>query len=180
VSSIVAIAGSLGKPSRTRLLVLDVARRIAARSGATITVVDVADLAPDLGRSFARPAAEPVEAALKAIESADLIVAGSPIYKGSYTGLFKHLIDLVEHRALGGTPVALLATGGSDRHALAVEHQLRPLFGSFDADTLPTAVFVIDRDVGADGQVANESVHARIEKLVGEASRATARSAAAA
>ncbi|WP_261403913.1 NAD(P)H-dependent oxidoreductase [Chenggangzhangella methanolivorans] len=128
MTSIVAIAGSLGKPSRTRLLVEDVARRVAARTSGAVTLVDVAELAPELGRSFSRPAAEPVETALAAIEKADLIVAGSPIYKGSYSGFFKHLIDLVDYRALTGAPVALLATGGSDRHALAVEHQMRPLF----------------------------------------------------
>ena len=180
MTSIVAIAGSLGKPSRTRLLVADVARRIAARAGGSVTLVDVAELAPDLGRSFARPALEPVENALRAIEQANLIVAGSPIYKGSYSGFFKHLIDLVDYRALAGTPVALLATGGSDRHALAVEHQLRPLFASFDAQTLGTAVFVVDRDIGAEGQVAEERVRARLETLVREAAFATSQTAAAA
>ncbi|RXF72034.1 NAD(P)H-dependent oxidoreductase [Hansschlegelia zhihuaiae] len=178
---VVAIAGSLSIPSRTRLVTADVASRIAARSGGVVTLVDVAELASELGQTFSRPAAgRAVEAALRAIEQADLIVAGSPIYKGSYSGFFKHLIDLVDYRALAGVPVALLATGGSDRHALAVEHQMRPLFGSFDAHTLPTAVFVVDRDVGADGQVADDRVAARIETLVREAAGAILRPAAAA
>lgn len=173
MTSIVAIAGSLGKPSRTQKLVADVARRIAVRTGGTMTLVDVAELAPELGRSFSRPAADPVETALAAIERADLIVAGSPIYKGSYSGFFKHLIDLVDYRALAGVPVALLATGGSDRHALAVEHQMRPLFASFDALTLGTAVFVVDRDIGESG-VADEKVRARIEALIRDAVSAVA------
>lgn len=177
---IVAIAGSLSRPSRTRLVVADVAARIAARAGGGVTLIDVAELAPELGQSFARPARPAVETALHAIESADLIVAGSPVYKGSYSGFFKHLIDLVDYRALAGTPVSLIATGGSDRHALAVEHQMRPLFGSFDALTLPTAVFVVDRDVGADGQVADERVASRIETLIREAAGAILRPAAAA
>lgn len=170
VPSIVAIAGSLSRPSRTRLLISDVARRVQARTSGTLKLLDVAELAPELGSSYARPATgEALEAALVAIERADLIIAGSPIYKGSYSGFFKHLIDLVDYRALAGVPVSLLATGGSDRHALAVEHQMRPLFGSFDAHTLPTAVFVVDRDVGADGQVTDEGVRARIETLIREA-----------
>jgi FMN reductase len=177
---IVAIAGSLSRPSRTRRLVEDVARRIQGGSAASLEIVDVAELAPDLGQSYARPAATPaLESALQAIESADLIIAGSPIYKGSYTGFFKHLIDLVDYRALAGAPVALLATGGSDRHALAVEHQMRPLFGSFDAHTLPTAVFVVDRDI-ADGKVTDPGVQARIERLIGEASAVLARRSVAA
>lgn len=177
---IVAIAGSLSRPSRTRLLVAEVAHRIAARTHGEIAIIDVAEIAQALGQSYARPASPIAEKALAAIEQADLIVAGSPVYKGSYSGFFKHLIDLVDYRALAGVPVALLATGGSDRHALAVEHQLRPLFGAVDAHTLPTAVFVVDRDVKPDGSVADDRIHARIETLVGEAAGALVRPAAAA
>jgi FMN reductase len=178
--SIVAITGSLSQPSRTRRLVEDVAGRIQSRSGGFVTLIDVAQIGPELGQAFNWAAASPaIEAALRAVETADLIVAGSPIYKGSYTGFFKHLIDLVDYKALAGVPVALLATGGSDRHALSVEHQLRPLFGSFDAHTLPTAVFAVDRDI-VDGRVVNESVARRIDALVAEAAGALARAALAA
>lgn len=177
---IVALSGSLSVPSRTRLVTAHVASRIAARTGGSVTLADVATLAPDLGRSFSRPAAGDAEAALEAIEQADLIVAGSPVYKGSYAGFFKHFVDLIDYRALAGAPVALLATGGSDRHALVVEHQMRPLFASFDAHTLPTAVFVVDRDVESDGRVTDERVAARIDALVGEAAGALRRSAVAA
>lgn len=178
--SIVAITGSLSQPSRTRRLVEDVTARIQARSAGAVTLIDIAEIAADLGSALSRGAASPaLEQALTAIETADLVVAGSPIYKGSYTGFFKHLIDLVDYKALAGTPVALLATGGSNRHALAVEHQLRPLFGSFDAHTLPTAVFVVDRDI-VDGRVVNEGVAKRIDALVGEATFALARHSIAA
>lgn len=178
--SIVAISGSLSPTSRTRRVVEEVARRIQARGGARLTFLDVAELAPDLGRSYVRPAAtDALESALAAIESADLVVAGSPVYKGSYSGFFKHLIDLVDYRALAGCPVALIATGGSDRHALAVEHQMRPLFASFDAHTLPTAVFVHERAV-VEGRVTDAPTQDRIDRLVGEASAALARAAVAA
>lgn len=178
--TIVAIAGSLGRPSRTRRLVEDVASRVQARSGAELILLDVADLAPELGRTLARDAAPPaLDAGLRAIETADLIIAGSPVYKGSYSGFFKHLIDLVDYRALTGTPVALLATGGSERHALSVEHQLRPLFASFDALTLPTAVFALDRSI-VDGRVTDERVSARLDTLIAEAAFALTRPALAA
>lgn len=175
--SIVAITGSLSQPSRTRLLVEDVTRRVQARSSGTVKLIDVAEIAPDLGRAFSRGSASPeLEQALRAIETADLIVAGSPIYKGSYSGFFKHLIDLVDYKALAGAPVALLATGGSDRHALAVEHQLRPLFASFDAHTLPTAVFVLDRLI-ADGAIADPALDRRLDTLAAEAAFALSRPA---
>ncbi|WP_020177989.1 NAD(P)H-dependent oxidoreductase [Methylopila sp. M107] len=178
---IVAVSGSLSRPSRTRLLVGDVARQIHARVGGNLSFVDVAEIAIGLGQTFARPApTQQIEQALLSIEQADIVVAGSPVYKGSYSGFFKHLIDLVEYRSLTGVPVALLATGGSERHALAVEHQLRPLFASFDAHTLPTAVFALDRTIGPDGQVSDETVRGRIDQLVREAAGALSLRAAAA
>ena len=78
--------------------------------------------------------------------AADALIVGSPVYKGSYTGLFKHLFDFVEPEALAGKPVILTATGGGPRHALVVEHSLRPLFGFFTALTIPTAIYASDQD----------------------------------
>jgi len=66
--------------------------------------------------------------------------------KGSHAGLFKHLFDLVAPDALVGRQVLLAATGGSDRHALVVDHQLRPLFGGFRALTVPSSVYAADAD----------------------------------
>ena len=118
---IVAVSGSLSRPSRTRLLVSEVARQIHARVGGNLTFVDVAEIAPGLRQTFARPSAsQQVEQALSAIEQANVVIAGSPVYKGSYSGFFKHLIDLVEYRSLAGVPVALLATGWRPSRSLRV------------------------------------------------------------
>lgn len=65
---------------------------------------------------------------IQTIIEAEALVIGSPTYKGSYTGLFKHVFDLLDPADLRGKPVILTATGGGDRHSLVVEHQLRPLF----------------------------------------------------
>ena len=172
--SIVAISGSPSRPSRTRQLVVAVAERIASANGATYDVVDIAELVPLLAIASRADASEVLERALAAIESADLILAASPVYKGSYSGLFKHLVDLVDYRALQGKPVALLATGGSDRHALVIEHQLRPLFAFFGAHALPTGIFVRDGDL-VDGQVEDSVLRQRLDLLVREASDALAR-----
>ena len=80
------------------------------------------------------------------IETADLLIVGTPVYRGSYTGAFKHVFDLVRHDRLRGTPVILTATGGSQMHGLVTEHQLRPLFGFFGALSLPTAVYATESD----------------------------------
>jgi MsuE subfamily FMN reductase len=65
---------------------------------------------------------------LAAVEAADALIVGTPVYRASFTGLFKHFFDFVEQTALVDVPVLLAASGGSDRHALVLEHQLRPLF----------------------------------------------------
>jgi len=43
-------------------------------------------------------------------------------------------------------PVLLAATGGSDRHALVIDHQLRPLFSFFQALTLPVGVYASEKE----------------------------------
>jgi FMN reductase len=97
-------------------------------------------------------------------------VVGSPTFKGSYTGLFKHFFDLLDPNSLKGKPVILAATGGGERHSLVVEHQLRPLFGFFEALTIPTAIYASDRDF-ADGALVSEAIRARAQQAIAEACR---------
>jgi FMN reductase len=171
--TIVGLSGGLSLPSRTLSLVRLTAARIAEAAGAAglaarTEIIDIATL-PGIGALRARPGAEVTEeAAFQAVETADLLVVGSPIYKGSYSGLFKHFIDLLDYRSLVGVPVALLATGGSDRHALVIEHQLRPLFAFFQAQPLGTGVFFTDREF-AEGRVTPGAAEQRFEQVVAEA-----------
>jgi FMN reductase len=155
-------------PSRTCALVRTAVDRIAAQTGASTRLVDLAELVPDLGIRSRGEASPRVEEALAAIEGADLLIAGAPVYKGSYPGLFKHLIDLLGYPCLAGTPVGLLATGGSERHALVAEYQLRPLFAFFGAKTLATAVFVPDKAIH-NGWVVDEPCSARLSQMIAEA-----------
>ena len=166
--TVVGLSGSPSTPSRTCAIVEAVINRIAAQTGAHARLIDVANLVPGLGIRSRAEASPQVEEALRAIESASLLVVGSPVYKGSYTGLFKHLIDLINYPALLGIPVALLAAGGSDRHALVIEHQLRPLFAFFGAKTLATGVFLTDKMI-QNGCVEDAACSARLDQLVAEA-----------
>ncbi len=107
-----------------------------------------------------------VEAALVDIETADLLVVASPVYRASFTGLFKHLFDFVGQYALVGQPVLVAATGGGERHALIIEHQLRPLFGFFQSLTLPLGVYASASDFDGDSLRAGGSIHQRIDQAV--------------
>ncbi|TGT92467.1 NAD(P)H-dependent oxidoreductase, partial [Mesorhizobium sp. M5C.F.Ca.ET.164.01.1.1] len=129
---------------------------------------DIEDVGASLGSArWARDLDQQGRDVLDKVINADVLVVGSPTYKGSYTGLFKHFFDLIDPTALRGKPVLLLATGGGERHALIVEHQLRPLFGFFEALALSTAVYATDKDF-ADGVLRSEPILKRVAQAVGE------------
>ena len=169
---IVGLSGGLSSPSRTLALVEHALARIAndadaAGLSSTTQLIDIAALA-GIGALRSRPAPDDVEAAFQAVEGADFLVVGSPVYKGSYSGLFKHFVDFLDYRGLIGLPVALLATGGSERHALVIEHQLRPLFAFFQAQPLGTGAFFTERDF-ANGVVSTGAAQERFTRMVDEA-----------
>jgi MsuE subfamily FMN reductase len=135
---IVGVSGSLQAPSKTITLVEEIVGQLSAHFTAEITIIKVNELGPAFAGALTRAELSPeVEAALVAIETADVLVVASPVYRASFTGLFKHLFDFVDQYALVDTPTLLAATGGSERHALIIEHQFRPLFAFFQALTLP-------------------------------------------
>ncbi|WP_395542443.1 NAD(P)H-dependent oxidoreductase [Neotabrizicola sp. sgz301269] len=152
---IVGFSGSFSQPSRTRALVDLALGRAAQIFGATTVSHGLSDLQPQLGTATRLEDLHSLPRAIVAsILSADALIVGSPIYKGSYGGLFKHLFDLIDPAALAGKPVLLIATGGGARHALVVEHQLRPLFGFFEAAVLPTGLYASAADFAGETPVA--------------------------
>ena len=166
-SNIIGISGSLTRPSRTTALVNTILDGFGGDG--EVRLIELVDEAPHLFAALPRgPLTGRAEAIVEAVEHADLLVVGSPVYRASYTGALKHLFDIVDHRALRGTPVLLAATGGTPLHGLMTEHQLRPLFGFFNALTLPTAIYALERDF--DGYaLTSEPVRARIDRAVAEA-----------
>ncbi|MCT8330798.1 FMN reductase [Albidovulum sediminis] len=164
--TIIGLSGNLDRPSKTHALVQSAVATAVSRFEAVGAVFDLADFGPSLGTARRVDDLAPTaRSALDVILGADALVVASPVYKGSYTGLFKHLLDLVEPQALAGKPVLLAASGGGDRHALVIEHQLRPLFGFFEAQTLPTAVYASDRDF-SNGQPASPVLEDRLGRAV--------------
>lgn len=162
----VAFAGSWSRPSRTRQLVETAAARATARFGGSAHVFDIADLGPGFGAlrqgddaTFARHRT--------AFVQADALIVASPVFKGGYSGLFKHFLDLIEPGALAGKPALLAACGGGDRHALVIEHQLRPLFGFFEAITLPTGVYASAADFTGE-TLSSGPVSERLGRAVGQ------------
>jgi FMN reductase len=164
---IFGLSGSTSAHSKTTRLVEAIANRAGRRFDFSVEVADLNDFGPSLGAARRLDDLDPAARSLAdRLVGADALVVASPVYKGSYTGLFKHLFDLLDPLALVGRPVLLAASGGGDRHALVIEHQLRPLLGFFEAATLPTGVYASERDF-ADAHLA-APLSERIDRAVGQ------------
>ncbi|MFC4054197.1 NAD(P)H-dependent oxidoreductase [Actinomadura syzygii] len=160
---VVVVNGSPSQPSKTMGLVDVVLDTLKEMLPIETSRIDVYRLGPGFTGAIERDGVPPeVEAALRLAEQADLLIPAVPVFRGSYPGMFKHFFDLIDQYALANKPVLLAATGGGDHHALVLEHALRPLFGFFQALTVPVAVFASAGDF--DGSVLlNPRVYGRIE-----------------
>ncbi|TIL25912.1 MAG: FMN reductase [Mesorhizobium sp.] len=168
---VVGLSGNLTRPSKTKAFISHIVAEVSSSTGAASTVFDIEDLGQSLPLARRVGDLDPLARSIvERLLGADVLVVGSPTFKGSYTGLFKHFFDLLDPSSLRGKPVILAATGGGDRHSLVVEHQLRPLFGFFEALTLPTAIYASDKDF-ADGVLVSEAIHSRVRQAVAEACR---------
>lgn len=163
---IVAVSGGLQRPSRAATLAEHLLGLIGEDVHCEQQLIELGELAPQLaGALWRSQLPEAVERQLVAVEQADVLVVATPVYRGSYTGLFKHFFDFIDQDALVDTPILLAATGGSERHALVIDHQLRPLFSFFQARTLPLGVYATDHDF-AEGRVHNEALIQRARLAV--------------
>lgn len=135
------------RPSKCAALSEHLLELIAEEVPCEQRLVELGQLAPQLAGAVWRPQLPvTVERELAAVEQADILVVATPVFRGSYTGLFKHFFDFIDQDALIDKPILLAATGGSERHALMIDHQLRPLFSFFQARTLPLGVYATDKD----------------------------------
>lgn len=165
---IVVVNGSPNEKSKTMGLVDVILQTLQNELALTSHRIDVYRLGPGFTSAIERDEVSPdVEQSLQRAETADLLIAAIPVYRGSYPGMFKHFFDLVDQYALGNKPVVLAATGGGDHHALVLEHALRPLFGFFQAMTAPVAIFANSGDFDGTA-LLNPRVHGRIEMALAD------------
>jgi FMN reductase len=148
---IVVVSGGLGGLSKTEALVSTIAEEISKHTAVDIHLVKFSEL---------------VQNSLQAIENADALIIGTPVYRASFSGLFKHFFDFVEQYSLINKPVLLAATGGSEKHALVIEHQLRPLFSFFQTHTLPLGIYATDKDFDSNYSIQSVELLERISLAV--------------
>ncbi|MDT0115569.1 FMN reductase [Microbacterium sp. PRF11] len=152
---IAVITAGLSTPSSTRMLGDRLAHAALAELrergiDATSDVFELRDYAHELTDNlltgFAPPALEQM---INTVVSADGIIAVTPIFSTSYSGLFKSFIDVLDPQALNGTPVLIGANAGTARHSLAIDYAIRPLFTYLHANPVPTGVFAASSDWGS-------------------------------
>ena len=173
--SLVVVSAGLSQPSSTRLL----AERLSAatdrhlREAAIepdVAVIELREHAQDLTNHLLTGFPSPkLQTALDAVLAADGLIAVTPIFSASYSGLFKMFFDLVERDGFAGMPVLIAATGGTARHSLALEHALRPLFAYLNAAVVATGVYAATEDWGGAGGVAADgTLVTRIDRAARE------------
>jgi FMN reductase len=171
--TLAVVSGGLSNPSSTRLLGdrLTAATVEALRSRGQDTTVEFVelreharDLADNLVTGFANQA---LRTAVDTVTGADGLIAVTPIFSASYSGLFKTFFDVLDKEALVRKPVLLGATAGTARHSLALEHAARPLFSYLRAITVPTAVFAATEDWAGAGGI-DRALAGRIDRAAGE------------
>lgn len=167
------LSAGLGVPSSSRLLADQLAaaaeRRLTeAGYGVSVDVVELRDLAVEIANNFVTGYAAPrLAEVIAGVEAADGIIAVSPVFSASYSGLFKSFIDVLNPKALDGKAVLLGATGGTDRHQMVLEHAMRPLFSYLRTRMTATGVFAGPQDWG-NTEDGGSPLSARIERAASE------------
>lgn len=169
---IVVVSAGLGTPSTTKLLadrLADAVRvQISARGeGAEVTHLELRHLINDLAAMMTTgiPSAD-LEAAFETLRAADGIVAVTPVFTASYSGVFKLFFDAIDKDLLEGKPMLLAATAGTARHSLVIDHAMRPLFAYLRADIVPTGVFAATDDFAGSDDLAGRIRRAADELVV--------------
>lgn len=162
---LLAISGSPSSPSKTRLALTVALERGAEHDGVRTELLDLREreLVFSDGRDPAGYTGDTREA-IDAVVAADALLVGTPMYRGSYSGRLKNLFDLLPNDALAGKAVGLVATGGTDHHFLALEHELKPLVGFFRAWAVPGAVYANNTHFSA-GRLIDQGVRDALHAL---------------
>ncbi len=174
--TIAVISAGLSQPSSTRLLAERLATATQKGVDAQVEFVELRDVATDIMNNMLTGFASPkLEKVIETVTNADAVIAVTPIFTTSYSGLFKSFIDILDPASLTGMPVLIGATGGTERHSLALDYAMRPLFTYLHAVVAPTSVYAASSDWGSDESSLSERIEragAEFAALVRDSDRA--------
>lgn len=148
---LVVISGGLREPSSTRLLADRLGAAVRAEvGGVDAEVIELRRLGRAITDAMLTGFASPeLEAVFDTVAGGDGVIAVTPTFNATFSGLFKSFFDVLPEQALADKPVLIAATGGTDRHSLVLDHALRPMFCYLHALVSPTGVYAATADFGA-------------------------------
>jgi FMN reductase len=171
---IVVLSAGLGVPSSSRMLADQRAKSAASRfalsdESVAVETFELREYAVDIANNMVTGYAGPKLAAMiDAVASADALIAVTPVFSASYSGLFKSFFDVIDKDSLAGKPVLVGATGGTARHSLALDYAIRPLFSYLRARTTQTVVFAAPEDWGSGEGGGSSSIERRSNRAAAE------------
>jgi FMN reductase len=171
---IAVISAGLSQPSSTRLLADRLADATTAQLrdmgvDAEVSIVELRDTAQDVVNNLMTGFPSPkLEAVIETVTGADALIAVTPIFTTSYSGLFKSFIDVLDPQSLTDMPVLIAATGGTERHSLALDYAMRPLFTYLHATVVSTSVYAASSDWGSGGDAGSTALPERIDRAARE------------
>lgn len=174
---VVLLSGSPAARSRTEVLLDHVRQRLEAQQ-VEVSLLRVRDFPAEdlLHARFDSPAVQQLQAV---VASADGLVVGTPVYKASFTGALKVLLDLLPERALAHKVVLPLASGGSPAHLLAVDYALKPVLAALKAQEMLSGVFAVDKQIaypeGDRPAQIDDELHERLDEALEQLGAALAR-----
>jgi FMN reductase len=162
---LVVVSAGTSDPSSTRMLADRVATRVTALAashdaGVAVAVIELREIAMEITTALTSRLTGPrLQHAIDALAAADGIIAAAPVYKAGPSGLFTSFFQVLDNDLLIGKPVVIVATAGTQRHALVADDQMRPLFAYLRALPVPTSLFAAPEDWGDDalGQRADRA-----------------------
>lgn len=173
VRKLAVISAGLSQPSSTRMLADHLAAATSSRLReqgfeVEVTTVELRDVASDIMNNMLTGFPSPkLEAVIDAVTGADGLIAVTPIFTTSYSGLFKSFFDVIDNQSITDMPVVIGATAGTPRHSLALDYALRPMFTYLHANVATTGVFAATGDWGESADSV-KTLPNRIERAAGE------------
>ena len=149
------VSGGLREPSSTRLLADLLGQAVQqelTRAGESVntSTIELRRLGrPIMDMMLTGFPTTDLAEAFGAVANADALIAVTPAFNASFSGLFKSFFDVLPEESLTDMPVLIAATGGTERHSLVLEHALRPMFSYLHAVVSPTGVYAATDDFGA-------------------------------
>lgn len=171
---LVVVSAGLSQPSSTRLLADQIATAVRRHLPVEVHTIELREYAHDVvNMALTGFPSAALSQVLDELSKADGVVAVSPVFNASYSGLFKSFFDVVHEGSLVDKPVLVAATGGTARHSLALEHAMRPMFTYLRAVVVPTSIYAASSDWGDTS--SQDALAKRVERAAGELAREMAR-----